>query len=518
MTRARPLFTVLLLAAAACRGGSSSDDVGDDDGPDSGVDPNDVSIYDVQGDLPVDGTQFDVRGVVVTAVDRYGERTGNIWVQEPDGGAYSGVLVYGVPLTVVDELVVGDIVDIEHVVKDEFALPEDTSGRTTTELVPPEGGEIVLTVVDSGDPLEAATVDPLAIGQLTTAEARDAEWEKWEGVLIRIESVTVLEELDQIGSEPEDPPFEEFKVTGITRVDTSLAALEAVTLGDCIASITGIGDYFFNYKVLPRETAAVVGGGEGCPTTESACDDGVDNDANGYPDCDDNNCIEGCTSEATVEQVQDGTIADGSLVSLTGVHVIAIDDISDENKGFWVADALQAAAYQGVYVYTRDALPVGISVGDTADITGEVQEFDLCSPQPCEPEGDPLTEINGYEGVVTIHDGTGTPEPLTGVTAATLSDLEDGEPYEGVYVQIEGPALVTDAQPDFDQLTVTTASGTILVEDESYNYSDAQYPVGTCFSSVTGVMDLNVFNNYRRLAPTRVEDLPEADVAECAGL
>src|SRR4051812_25271634 len=96
MTRSTLLCAALCLAVAACRGSSSGDDGGDDAAVD-GVNADDATIYDIQGSLPV-GTQVNIRGVLVTAIDNYGAKKGNIWVQEPAGGAYSGVLVFGAPL------------------------------------------------------------------------------------------------------------------------------------------------------------------------------------------------------------------------------------------------------------------------------------------------------------------------------------------------------------------------------------------------------------------------------------
>ena len=71
-----------------------------------------------------------LKGVVVTAIDNYGGKTGDFWVEEPDGGAFSGVHVFGAPLDQVAALAVGDVVDITGAQKDEFALIDgDTLGQ-----------------------------------------------------------------------------------------------------------------------------------------------------------------------------------------------------------------------------------------------------------------------------------------------------------------------------------------------------------------------------------------------------
>lgn len=504
--------------AAGCRDDNGGGD--DDDRPDMMV-SDDASIYDLQQGVVAEGTIVNVRGVVVTAIDNFGGRKGNLWVQEPDGGAYSGILVFGVDLGQVADLAVGDLVDIEGAELAEFALTADTSGRTTTELVPPQGGAVTAVKVGDGTVPEPAVVDALAIGMMGTQEARDAEWEKWEGVLIRLESVARLTGLRSI--DEDDPTFVEFQVTGPMRIDSSLAEIPEASIGEqdnCFASITGIGDYFFNYKLLPRATDDLVSGGTDCPAQEATaetCDDGADNDADGFADCADFSCqtLPECQTDTTVADIQMGTVEDGTVVSLADVYVTAIDD-SATNKGFWVADALQGAAHNGVYVYTDDALPAGIAIGSRVDLTGTVAEFDFPFDNPV---GDTLTqvEVDPAAGVTDIQAPGTLPSPLTGVDTSVLADITSGEPYEGVLVQI-GPAKVEMTESG-DRVTVNTASGMIVVDDDAYNYAASTYPADTCFTSITGVMNLNVFDDQRRLAPTRVEDLAvAADAKTCTGL
>src|SRR5258705_7436761 len=125
-TTSSVLFTIAL-GAAACRGGG-----GGPDGPGGGdapPNPDDTSIYDIQNpDMRVaEGTNVSIKGVVVTAIDTYGERAdgtrkGNIWIEEPAGGAYSGVLVFGAPADQVANLHVGDVIDLAGAAKTEFVL------------------------------------------------------------------------------------------------------------------------------------------------------------------------------------------------------------------------------------------------------------------------------------------------------------------------------------------------------------------------------------------------------------
>ena len=115
MTRTTTSIFLLsaVLAAGACRGGGSNADDTGDDAPDASVNPDDVEIYEIQqDDGSLLGMEVNIRGVVITAIDEYGERVGNIWVQEPAGGEYSGVLVYGIALGTVADLNVGEVIDL----------------------------------------------------------------------------------------------------------------------------------------------------------------------------------------------------------------------------------------------------------------------------------------------------------------------------------------------------------------------------------------------------------------------
>src|SRR5688572_19326053 len=115
------LSTGLVFALVACRGGGGDDTQGDDTPPQDAPPGGSVKIKDVQNDTMPVGTAVEVRGVVVTALDNFGNRTGDFFVQDPEGGPFSGIKVFGAPLDQVATLQVGDVVDITNAEKDEFA-------------------------------------------------------------------------------------------------------------------------------------------------------------------------------------------------------------------------------------------------------------------------------------------------------------------------------------------------------------------------------------------------------------
>jgi len=104
--------------------------------------------------------------------------------------------------------------------------------------------------------------------------AGDAGWGKWDGVFIKLENVTVTDDQKGVGSACNDMTLHKFEVTGGAVVESALAAFPemdvmaagAVDRGECVASVTGVLDYFFDYLLLPRSTSELVLTGGNCPT------------------------------------------------------------------------------------------------------------------------------------------------------------------------------------------------------------------------------------------------------------
>ncbi len=497
-------LTVLALVSSGCRG----DDGGDDDGtPDAPV-GDDMRIQDVQSDATMVETAVTLRGVVVVGIDAFGDRSGNFYVMEPGGGEYSGVLVFGATREQVAALAVGDLVDISGALKDEYSQPDDTA--TVTELIPASMGSLVVTKVGTGTVPAPQVVDALRYGAMTEAQ-RIAEYEKWEGVLIQVTNVSVTGNVRQISGSMPDLTFRKFDITGQYVVDSSLAEIPIdppyVTRGECLASVTGMGDYFYDYKVLPRTTTDIVKGGAGCPPAETACTDGMDNDANGFVDCLDFSCTATeptCRTATTIAMIQ-AEMVTGSVV-LNDVVVTALGT-GRASRGFWISDAAQAAANQGIFVFTGDTTQT-VTVGQIVDVAGTVDEFDF------QPPGDTVTQIESP--TVTPATGTATPLPLEGIAIPTLMDIgTPGEPYEGVLVTLSNLRVMSTASGD--RATLTNGTTTIVMDDDILDYAvltpdppDPRTPVystGTCFSTVTGIMSVNIFDDQRRLLPRTTADL-----------
>jgi hypothetical protein len=487
-----PLVFLSLILAAGCRGGD--DDGGDGDGDGDGDGGN--TVYEVQDEATPVGTPVELRGVVVTAVDTFGARTGSIYVQEPDGGPFSGVLVF-LGGTAAAGLVPGDIVDVIGGVKDEFALNDDMTGRTLTEVSPPQGGAITVTKVGDGEVPAPEVVLPQDLA------ASDDEAEKWEGVLIRFDNVRVFQPPRNVSSS--DDTLTELDITGPFPVSSSLASLQALDEGDCLASLTGLGDYFFSYKLLPRSAADIVAGGDGCLDPEPAvdCADEIDNDLNGFADCADHGCQdaeeteEACTVTTSVVGIRDGTYKpEEGKASIAGAVVTAVN-----NNDFWIQDPGAAVPNSGIFVFQpgdeEGTIP---AVGDVIDITGRTAN------------AFGILQLGFVEFEVT---DTGV-EPT--VFEADPADLRDngatGEMFEGMLVTIPDVPVVS-ADEGFGQWSIGLAATKLLVDDFIVDIlEDVTLANGDCLTSVAGVMHRNTFDDHPVLLPRDLDDV-DATAGAC---
>ena len=456
------------LTLVACRGGGNNPPGGDDD---PGIDAppgGSVTIQEVQNDAMPVGTVVELDGVVVTAIDSFGARTGDIWVQEPGGGEFSGIKVFGVPLDVVATLAVGDIVNIANAEKDEFALTADTSGRTVTEIKGAAGGMMSVVRVGPGTVPTPVNVDAKAIEMLATDAERDAEWEKWEGVLINVINVRQLGEFRAFSGGAEDQ-FE-FDATGDLAVQSVLANIgtpaERVP-GTCYAGIVGVGDYFFNYLLLPRAGSEVTDGGTGCSAVQSA----------------------------TIADIQAGTAA-GS-VSINDVFIAAI---SRNGKNLWVSHSLNAAANEGIFVFRGNgngtpALGAEFVVGAKVNVSGTAVE------QNNDANGDTVTQIAGGAAVTFVAAPTAAPTPVTNQTAAALTVAATGEPFESVLVTLTN-VKVTAVGNQFGVGQLQQGATSFLFDDDAFVLPNEE--LNKCYASITGLWTYQVFDNAYGFLPLAV--------------
>jgi hypothetical protein len=454
-------------------GGASNDAVSGADGGGG------MTIQDVQNDATPVGTPVTLHGVIVTAIDTFGTRVGDMWIEEPGGGAFSGVHVFNAPLTEVSNLKVGDVVDIAGAIKAEFAVSSDTTGKKVTELTPSSAGSMTVTRTGTASVPTPATVDLAALGALQGA-AQDAEYEKWEGVLVTVTNAAAQSAPIAFsgGASPPDDSFGVAVDANLT-VDSNLAGFPTgVDPTTCFASLTGVVDYISKKWVLyPRETSEMVLGGTGCAAVT--------------------------VTPTTVANIQNGTVAAGASAKLSGVFVTARELTSTGGIGerLWVADSLRGASQNGILIFFTAAIDPSFAVGAQIDVRGKISEFGTMS--------NTLTELTNP--VVTLVDAPGAPPTPVTLPAAQVT----GEAYEGVLVQITN-AKVT-AIGAHNQVTLTdNAGGSVILDDDVFfgytGTATASVPaMGACFASITGVMNVQTDDNVATLNPRSAADMVTGD-------
>ena len=168
---------------------------------------------------------------------------GSFWVQESpvEGYAYSGIFIYNNSIDI-GSLGVSDEVTVYGVYQEFFGL-----------------SEIVLDNFIISN-ISYSNIAPVIVNP-TDVETSGIDAEKYEGVLVEIDNIAVID------ANPEAPEnVSEFMVTGNLRVDDELYLLDPYpVLDDTFSSVTGIITYTYtssasgsNNKLLPRDNSDIV--------------------------------------------------------------------------------------------------------------------------------------------------------------------------------------------------------------------------------------------------------------------
>ncbi len=434
---------------------------GNTEGPVGG----DATIYDINQKKIAEGASVTLRDVVVTAVDGYGKYTGDVYVQEVKGGAYSGLKLFAPQRTDggnVTDLKIGDHVKVTGTVK--YFTPASSpfpDGKKVIEL--DKGCQI--SRLQGGAPPAAA--EPGA-----TDFAKEETALPWTFVLVKVSNQAVTRPLDS---------YNEFDLANGLPVAEEMY-LHTPKFGDCV-TVTGIAGYFYGYKLWPR-SADDIATGTGCPAVKTV----------------------------TIKDIQDEKSANhpavDSTVAIENVVVTAVDSTlstassgkDPQFVGFWVQDPA-GGVRSGIYVYyywyeNTKLKPV---VGNKVDVYGQYQEYKA---------KDATRSISEIGKVFFVDKGAGTMPAAEVVNAADIATGgAKADDYEGVLVKVENAEVAelvktTGTTPKTVGIKLKTSN--LNVENELFDFVATPPAVGDKYTSITGPLHYS-FGNFKILPRTAAD-------------
>jgi hypothetical protein len=202
-----------------------------------------------------DGQTIRARGVVVIAVDNYDDNgagaVGDIYVQDPvqtgpKGTAWSGLRLYRPSKNPPDlELAAGQGVDLvgEFVA---FLGPPTSPFRDRVPV--PQVSNASLTLTYESTPPPPVDITPADLADTATGM-------QYASRLVRMKNVVLM--TDFTGSRPEAQIYDTSGRLILGAKLFPLHKVDALKKGVTVKSITGVLDYFYNFKLCPRSIADV---------------------------------------------------------------------------------------------------------------------------------------------------------------------------------------------------------------------------------------------------------------------
>lgn len=193
-----------------------------------------LTCYEIQGqadESPYSGDDVTVTGIVTVAGDEYYSSTSNAQysvIEDPSGGEWSGLVLFGYD-GVMDSFERGDSVVVSGYVNEYFGLTE-----------------LVVQTVDYQDAGHTVPADEF----ITTG---DMSQEKWEGVLVSFQDVTVTSDPTQYGEYFVDDG------SGDAMADDKGVYPFSPSSGDTFSEMIGVVFYEYNeFRIQPRNESDII--------------------------------------------------------------------------------------------------------------------------------------------------------------------------------------------------------------------------------------------------------------------
>lgn len=194
----------------------------------------------------------------------------------------------------------------------------------------------------------------------------------------------------------------------------------------------------------------------------------------------------------TIYEVQDGTLPEGTPVEIYSVVVTAVT-----GSGFFAQEPA-GGEYSGVIVFSGNGGPdtSAVEIGDIVDFSGNTFEFN-----------DAITEVVITDGTFNVV-GPGAPLDPDLVDISAFGDPDTAEPWESVFVRVEGDLVVTEVITMFDELVVTDGDS-VTIDNFLFNAPDSGdfdgLDTGASFTAIQG--PVNFWIDDFKVAPRSADDL-----------
>lgn len=248
------LFAFALLTVSACSsGGGDLNQLVENPKPLG----NPIATQAAPGEKRLaDGQTIRARGVIVIAVDNYDDNgagaVGDIYVQDPvqtgpKGTPWSGLRLYRPSKNPPDlELAPGQGVDL---VGQFVAFPGPPGSTPFGEgILVPQASNAALTLTYEAKPPEPVEITPADIADPVTGM-------QYASRLVRMRDVVL--KADFGGARPEAAIFDDTKDIVLSAKLFPVNKDATIKNGVTLKSVTGVLDYFYNFKLCPRSAADI---------------------------------------------------------------------------------------------------------------------------------------------------------------------------------------------------------------------------------------------------------------------
>ncbi len=493
--------------------GNTNNSTGNNNNSNTNKPPKEASIKDVQdpssGNYVGDGNGVILKGVIATTtLFRVNDNLSGFFITSPNSpDTYGGVMVV-VGKDDLTEMKIGDVLDIEGQASEYFFNTQVSAQASRGGFVTKKGenNAAAIRVVEVANPADVAATPS------SKEKPDESKAEPYEGMLIELKNVTVVEEADQFGA---------WKLEGGVLVEDTFFRYRPKK-GDKIASVKGVLQYTFDqYRLLPRSFNDIAGAKPECDSstpcrTGQKCNEAVgkcefivcsaDGDCNQGEVCKtDTQQCEKPLQTATIQQLQDpsaqGALGDGDPVELKGIVAVSkLYSVSANLQGFFATDINSQGKYNGVLVVVGKDWKETVEIGDEIDVKGKKQEYFKGTQVAVNlTQGDTLTKTgNNKKDMIKATEVSATDIPSTPADKNN-PDSSPAEPYEGVLVELKD-VVVDDVPNKFGEWTV--AGGSVLVDDSLFKHTPAK---DDKISVLRGVI-LYSFDKFR-LLPRSADDV-----------